>query len=83
MTTRGSVKFALAAAMLAGCLSQPLAAAPARSIQAGTLRPVSPIHTMNGQQLRARHPVGQGGTTGGAVNPAINGNHKASGYNGG
>jgi hypothetical protein len=32
---------------------------------------------------RAAHPITQGGTTGGTVNPGINGDHKQHGYNGG
>jgi len=31
---------------------------------------------------RAAHPITQGGTTGGTVNPAINGDHMMHGYNG-
>jgi hypothetical protein len=29
------------------------------------------------------HPNAQGGTTGGTVNPAVNGDHRSHGYNGG
>jgi hypothetical protein len=32
---------------------------------------------------RAAHPITQGGTTGGTVNPGVNGDHKQHGYNGG
>ncbi len=80
MSTLRSIKSVLTAVTVVGFLSQPLVAASAQ----GTLRQsASPIHTMSSQQLRARHPVAQGGTTGGTINPAINGNHKQSGYNGG
>jgi hypothetical protein len=81
MSTRGSIKVVLTAVTVVGFLSQPLVAAA--SAQETLRHPVSSVQTMNSQQLRARHPVTQGGTTGGTVNPAINGNHKQSGYNGG
>ena len=32
--------------------------------------------------MRAAHPITQGGTTGGTVNPAITGDHMMHGYNG-
>jgi hypothetical protein len=32
--------------------------------------------------MRAAHPITQGGTTGGTVNPGINGDHIMYGYNG-
>ncbi len=80
MSTLGLTKVVLTAVTVVGFLSQPLVAA---SAQETFRQPVSPTHTMNSQHLRARHPVSQGGTTGGTVNPAINGNHKQSGYNGG
>jgi hypothetical protein len=38
--------------------------------------------TSNQSAMRAAHPVTQGGTTGGTVNPAINGDHRMHGYNG-
>jgi hypothetical protein len=36
----------------------------------------------NQSAMRAAHPITQGGTTGGTVNPAINGDHMMHGYNG-
>jgi hypothetical protein len=32
---------------------------------------------------RAAHPITQGGTTGGTVNPGLTGDHMQHGYNGG
>jgi hypothetical protein len=32
---------------------------------------------------RAAHPITQGGTTGGTVNPGVTGDHQQHGYNGG
>jgi hypothetical protein len=39
-------------------------------------------HFGNQAAMRAAHPITQGGTTGGTVNPGLTGDHMQHGYNG-
>jgi hypothetical protein len=68
-------------------LSLAAVAAFALSTAASAQPRYAPWHTawssLNNQQMRALHPITQGGTTGGTVNPGINGDHQQHGYNGG
>jgi hypothetical protein len=46
----------------------------------GTPKEDAPV---NQEAERAAHPITQGGTTGGTVNPGVSGDQKQHGYNGG
>jgi hypothetical protein len=80
---------ALPLASVASAQEQSYAYAPAGHYAPATRQAITPqpgafAGKFSSQEAaRAAHPIAQGGTTGGTINPGINGDNQQHGYNGG